>query len=141
MLALATRAARAPGLRCEARRDGLTLFEPLIAAPARRPARRAFCAARTLRARALSTAAEAAEPAKPLIDGESSLVIGACYVGALVWAYNDGVFTKLYGADQHVHETQQAKDQLSAIESDVAEIKRSLEKRAISSALKKHYSK
>lgn len=50
-------------------------------------------------ARALSTVA-AAPPAQPaLVDGGSAAVVGACYMGALLWVYNDGIFSKMFGGE------------------------------------------
>ncbi|KAG8457731.1 hypothetical protein KFE25_013237 [Diacronema lutheri] len=88
------------------------------------------------RARALSrtlSTIDAAAPAAPppvLVDAGFAAVVGACYVGATLWAYNDGVFGKMFGGEAKAAEQAQAKDQLTAMEEDLAAIKKAVEEGA-----------
>lgn len=69
--------------------------------------------ARSARAlsRTLSTI-DAAAPAAPppvLVDAGFAAVVGACYVGATLWAYNDGVFGKMFGGEAKAAEQAQVR--------------------------------
>eukprot|EP00304_Pavlova_gyrans_P013470 CAMPEP_0206039854 /NCGR_PEP_ID=MMETSP1466-20131121/5023_1 /ASSEMBLY_ACC=CAM_ASM_001126 /TAXON_ID=44452 /ORGANISM="Pavlova gyrans, Strain CCMP608" /LENGTH=234 /DNA_ID=CAMNT_0053414509 /DNA_START=30 /DNA_END=733 /DNA_ORIENTATION=+ len=88
-------------------------------------------------ARQLSTTA--AKPAPALFDAGTSAVVGACYAGAIVWVSRDGMFTKLFGGEKKQAEMTIAKDQVTRMEDDLSDIRKAVERGAMSKALEKKY--